>query len=181
VSTLSKQCLVEPRLVAGQVTHSNSAIGASVGSLVIRIRLLTELDATWLSLYVYTLRYPRIPSFYNPLNISLTLPPPHSAAEISAGLICSCMPICATFFHSHLRGSRLAGYFNSAFRSTRRTTPKNSAATKSSTATFGSRGKKAATPGPGDSIDRLYPQEPYTEVSRGSFEMGDLERGRGSR
>lgn len=62
----------------GRASHINSAIACSLGSLGYRVRLLTITDTTWFGPSVYLF----------------------SQAEMSAGIICSCMPILAALFRT---------------------------------------------------------------------------------
>jgi hypothetical protein len=70
----------------------------SLGSLSYRAQLLSSTDLTWLSLSVYIFRQaPPIPVNRKP-PFAIPSNPPPSAAEMSAGIICGCMPVLAPLF-----------------------------------------------------------------------------------
>ncbi|KAF2676574.1 hypothetical protein K458DRAFT_437229 [Lentithecium fluviatile CBS 122367] len=104
------------------------AIGCSLGSLVYRVKLLQTTDDMWISLIVYTF----------------------SSAEISAGIICACMPICASLFKlKDMRMPSSMRYFRS-WRASRKSASEG-------TDPKGSKGSSKKSKGfPSNSSEHLY-------------------------
>lgn len=77
-----------------------SAVACSLGSLSYRAELLSTRDLTWLSISIYTFRQAQALSFI-PTPTANRSNPPSSAAEISAGIVCGCMPVLAPLFRDN--------------------------------------------------------------------------------
>lgn len=102
-----------------------SAIICSLGSLGYRIKLLRIKDFTWFSVSIYIFRqvfsllqkknkYPRATHAVGRVGLEIcleikksdSLSLASSAAEVSAGIICSCMPILASLFRGQTSASK---------------------------------------------------------------------------